>query len=406
MSEFINNSEYRQKILKDLIKQLHEGKTVDEVKEEFNKHFSTVSTTEISQIEQALVKEGLPIEEVQRLCDVHASVFEGSIAEIHASKDYSKVVGHPINVFLEENEAIEQVVNTEITPYLTSYVEKQDKMSTLMLRVGFDRLAEIHTHYARKEYLFFPYLEKYDITAPPKVMWAVDDEIRADIKEVSTLLSQVSIELTVLKEKVETTTKKVLDMIFKENNILIPLMAETLNFYDWIKIDQATPELGYTLVKPKGSWKVETLDESDSKKEELLTGEVQFDAGKLTPEEINAVFNTIPFDMTFVDKNDQVKYFTQGKERIFDRPKTILGRSVSMCHPPASVHIVEKIVDNFKSGKKDHEDFWIKMGSSFVHIRYFAIRTKDGSYLGTLEVTQNIKPIIELEGEKRLMSEE
>lgn len=408
MSEFINNSEHRQQVLKDLIKQLHEGKTVEEVKDEFKKHFSNVSTTEISQIEQALVKEGLPIEEVQRLCDVHATVFEGSIAEIHASKDYSKVIGHPINVLMEENKAIEVLIDTEIRPYLDKITDSIDKTSVLMLRVGFDRLAEIHIHYARKEYLFFPYLEKYDITAPPKVMWGVDDEIRADIKEVSNMLGSIDYDVTTLKQKIEVTIKKVLDMVFKENNILLPLMAETLNFYDWMKIDEATPEMGYCLVKPLGSWKVQSEDEVAKAKEEStdVTKEVKFDAGKLTPEEINSILNTIPFDMTFVDKSDKVKYFTQGAERIFDRPKTILGREVSMCHPPQSVHVVEQIVDSFKSGKKDHEDFWIRIKDQFIHIRYFAVRSKEGEYLGTLEVTQNIKPITELVGEKRLISEE
>jgi len=125
----------------------------------------------------------------------------------------------------------------------------------------------------------------------------------------------------------------------------------------------------------------------------------------MTPKEINAVLNTLPIDMTFVDKTGRVKYFSQGKDRIFARTKTILGREVANCHPPASVHIVEKIVSDFESGKKDNEDFWIKMGSKFVYIRYFAVRGKDGEFLGTLEVTQDIKEITQLQGEKRLMSD-
>ena len=136
------------------------------------------------------------------------------------------------------------------------------------------------------------------------------------------------------------------------------------------------------------------------------TGEVKFDAGAMTPEEINAVLNTVPLDMTFVDKNGLVKYFTQGKERVFDRPKTILGRHVSNCHPPASVHIVEKIVEDLESGKRDYVDFWIRMGPKFVMIRYFAVRNAKKEFLGVLEVTQDIQPIQEITGEKRLLSEE
>ena len=134
-------------------------------------------------------------------------------------------------------------------------------------------------------------------------------------------------------------------------------------------------------------------------------GYIKFDAGILLPQEINAMFNTLPIDITFVDKDGAVKYFSQGKERIFARPKSIIGRQVQNCHPPASVHIVEKIVEDFKSGKKDNEDFWIKLGDKYVLIRYFAVRNENGEYLGTMEVTQNIKPIQEIAGEKRLLSE-
>ncbi len=404
MSELINNSEHRKEKLKTLIKSLHEGKTVDDVKEEFKKEFGEVSTTEISQIEQELVKEGLAIEEVQRLCDVHATVFNGSISDIHPQKDYTKLEGHPIHVLTEENKAIEKVINEEINPYLESLEKSKDKTSTLMLRVGFDRLWEIDIHYTRKENLIFPFLEKRGITSPPKVMWGVDDEIRADLKEIMAILSKPQFEIDDFIKKAKAVIKRVQDMISKENNILIPLMAETLTFYDWIKVDEATPEIGYCLYKPTKSWKKETPEETEKKILKVNTDEVEFDAGHLTQEEVNSLLNTIPIDLTFVDSNNKVKYFSSGVERIFIRPKTIIGRDVSMCHPPQSVHVVEAIVEDFRSGRKDHEDFWIRMGENFVYIRYFAVRNKEGKFLGTLEVTQNIKPITELEGEKRLRS--
>lgn len=405
MSELINNSEHRKKKLQQLIKSLHDGKDVEAVKAEFKKEFGEVSTEEISEIEKALIKEGLPVEEVQRLCDVHASIFEGSVTEIH-KRHSEEIIGHPINVLKEENKAIEKVINEEILPHLASYMEKEDKTSMLLLRVGLDRLAEVDIHYKRKENLIFPYLEKHGVTAPPRVMWGVDDEIRADIKELIIITSQPQVDKHELETKVKVTVKKVLDMISKENNILIPLLNDTLTFYEWIKIDEATPEIGYCLVRPVKSWKVDEKQEVKKETEELKPqeNEVIFDAGQMTPEEINAVFNTLPFDLTFVDRHDNVRYFTQGKERIFARPKTIIGRKVSMCHPPASVHVVEEIINSFKSGEKDHEDFWIRMGNMFVYIRYFAVRNNVGEYLGTLEVTQNIKPITELEGEKRLVS--
>jgi DUF438 domain-containing protein len=131
---------------------------------------------------------------------------------------------------------------------------------------------------------------------------------------------------------------------------------------------------------------------------------VSFDAGALKPEEVNAIFNTLPLDMTFVDKDGYVKYFTQGKERIFERPKTVIGRHVSLCHPPKSVHIVEEIIESFKSGKKDVEEFYINLKNMYVLIRYYAIRNSEGEYLGTLEITQDIAPIQAISGEKRLVS--
>lgn len=409
MSEYINNSEYRQAKLKEIIKQLHQGKSVEEVKEEFQKHFSDVTTTEISQIEQTLIKEGLAVEEVQKLCDVHASVFKGSISDIHATKDYSKIIGHPINILVEENKAIEKLIEDEIKPHVDAYFKKPNPNSHLMLRIGFEKLMEIEHHYARKEYVFFPFLEKYNITAPPKVMWGVDDEIRVLLKDINKILNSPDINNEELKIKIDEVINKVLEMIFKENNILIPLMSETFSFYDWIKIDEASVEYPYCLVKPLHPWKMESKEELEKRKENetkiINSSEVEFDAGSLSPKEINAIFNTLPLDITFVDVNDKVKYFSQDQNRIFQRPKSIIGRDVSLCHPPASVGVVEKILENFKTGKKDHEDFWIQRGDLFVVIRYFAIRDSEGNYLGTLEVTQNIKPLRDLQGEKRLLDE-
>ena len=161
----------------------------------------------------------------------------------------------------------------------------------------------------------------------------------------------------------------------------------------WIPSNQSGAPL--SSFKSEGVFKKYVTAGSDSK--------VSFDAGSLTAQELNAILNTVPFDMTFVGDDNRVKYFTQGKERIFERPITIIGREVKNCHPPKSVHIVESIVEDLRSGRKDHEDFWLNIGERFVHIRYFAVRSKEGQYLGTLEVSQDIKPIRELEGEKRLV---
>jgi uncharacterized protein len=404
MSEFINNSKLRQEKLKEIIKSLHEGVSLSDAKTEFEKHFSTVTTSEISQMEQALIKDGMTIGEIQRLCDVHASLFDGSIEDIHESNDLSSISGHPVAVFKDENKHILNLIETEIEPYLKSF----GKSNELMLRVGLDRLYEIHKHYARKENLFFPYLEKKGIDGPPQVMWAKDDEIRNKIKEALNLLSSIDHDQVLTYQKINEAINDVKDMVSKENNILIPLLSETLGFFDWVIIDSASDEIGYFIDAPKQKWtdKKAPLENEEKDVKHVIDGLVQFDTGSLSPEILNIILNTLQVDLTFVDHDGYVKYFTQGAERIFDRPKTILGRHVSMCHPPQSVHVVEGIIESFKSGKKDHEDFWISFGPMFVYIRYFAIRNKEGKYLGTLEITQNIKPIRELEGQKRLVSKD
>ena len=407
MSNIINNREYRQKILKELITELHNGKSVDEVKPRFEKLIQGVSVKEISKMEQALIMEGMPVEQIQNLCDVHAAVFKGSIEEIHRPQKPEETPGHPIHTFKLENRALEKLIGDRIKPHIINLKisGKGEDRKILLDDIGL--LSEIDKHYSKKENLLFPLIEKYGVTAPPKVMWGVDDEIRAAVKDAKKLLSDDTVNSAEAAEKVTGTINRIVEMIYKEENILFPMVLETLSEDEWIYISQESDEIGYTLIDPKVKWNPVEIDLEQKavgqNRQTFDDTDVIFDAGVMTPEEINAVLNTLPVDITFVDKDDTVKYFTQGKERIFARPKTIIGRQVQNCHPPASVHIVEQIVDDFKSGKKDHEDFWIRMGEKYVYIRYFAVRNKNGEYLGTIEVTQDIKPVQEITGEKRLL---
>ncbi|HBN82787.1 MAG TPA: PAS domain S-box protein [Clostridiales bacterium] len=403
MSEIINNREYRQKVLKELIGQLHGGKTVEEVKPRFEELIKGISTKEITELEQALIMEGMPVEEIQNLCDVHAAVFKGSIEEIHRDVKPEETPGHPIHTFNQENNRIKEFIDTEVLPGIEKWMETEDQD---VLLKPLNRLLKLDLHYSRKENLLFPYLEKYNITAPPKVMWGVDDEIRNALKECVGMISKASTNRNTVVEKVKETIGRINEMIYKEEHILFPMALETLSEDEWIKIAEESDEIGYAFYKPEATWKVSKAGAIKTQPAaEQIGSEVRFDAGSMSSEEVNALLNTLPVDITFVGKEGTVKYFSQGKERIFARPKTVIGRTVANCHPPASVHIVEKIVEDFMSGKKDHEDFWIKMGDKFVLIRYFAVRNEKGEYLGTMECTQNIKPIQELTGEKRLMSE-
>ena len=404
MSEFINNSEMRKQTIKDIIKQLHEGKTVEEVKQQFEEAFEDVSASEITTAEAALIAEGVSASEIQRLCDVHASVFKGTIEEIHQHPSNAILIpGHPLNTLMRENLAISRIMNQEIKPYLKN-LDGEESYKNLL--EGVNHLSQIELHYQKKENLFFPYMEKYGIVAPPQVMWGVDDEIRADIKEIKTLLEQDSKVDSVITQKIEDVMTRVEEMIFKEENIMAPMLLDHLTQEEWKKIADESHEVGF-LIKKVSEWNpvIPTKDAVVKEEENVQEGLIKLPSGIFTTEQLTCMLNTLPFDITFVDKDDFVKYFSEGKERTFIRTRSIIGRNVSNCHPPASVHIVEKIVNDFKTGRKDQEDFWIKLGDKFVLIRYYAVRNDKGEYLGVLEVTQDIKEIQQIVGEKRLVSE-
>ena len=383
-----------------MIRELHEGKTVDEVKHKFEQAFAGVSATEISEAEQALINEGLPVEEVQRLCDVHAAVFKGSIEEIHASIDVSEIPGHPANVLKVENMYIDVLIDSKLMPVL---VNKSDPNFRKNLDEALKELYQVDIHYAKKENLLFPYLEKYGVTAPPQVMWGVDDEIRDEIKDLRREIQSDKSDVEDIVERGMELAEKIKDMIFKEENILLPMLVDMLTEDEWKQINEDSFEYG-NLVDNIPEWNPTGERKKVLKAEESEPDSVTLSTGVLKKNELEALLNALPFDITFVDKNGLVKYFSQSAERIFARTTTVLGRHVTNCHPPTSVHVVTQIVEDLESGKKDHEDFWIRMGDKYVFIRYFAVRDNDNNFLGVLEVTQNIAPIQEITGEKRLMS--
>lgn len=407
MSKEINNREYRQQVIRNLLKQLHEGKTADEVKEQFEQAFSGVSVSEISEAEQALIAGGLPVAEVQRLCDVHAAVFKGSIEEIHKEVDPADQPGHPVHTLKLENRALEALIQNEVLPHADAYAKKGDDAARHALTDSLTRLYQLDAHYLKKENLLFPYMERYGITAPPKVMWGVDDEIRAMIKAATKAVGDTQTYGADAAQKVREACEKANEMIFKEENILFPMLMETLTQQEWAKIASEYEELGFCLIDPPPAWQMPAAQQAPAEAPPAppLDGAVILPTGNLSLAQLTGLLNALPVDITFVDDQDTVRYFSQGTERVFPRTKAIIGRQVIHCHPPASMHIVQQILDDFKSGAKSHEDFWIDMRGKYILIRYYAVRDEQGKYMGTLEVTQDIAPIKAITGEKRLMSE-
>jgi uncharacterized protein len=338
LSGEINNREYRQKVIKELIGQLHDGRTVDEVKGRFEEAFEGVSAEEIAQAEQTLITNGLPVSEVQRLCDVHAAVFKGSIEAIHAAGP-SDIPGHPANTLKLENRAIEMLAG-EIRQQLMfpSGSNAKEKLAGKLRRLG-----EIDRHYLKKENLFFPYMEQYGITAPPKVMWGVDDEIREIIREVAKQAEAG--EAPGLKEKIEVLLGRIQEMVFKEENIMLPMLLENLTQDEWGRIADEEAEFGYCLIDPPPTWAPAAQPANGTPRQEAAaSGAITLPTGAFTKEELARVLDTLPIDITFIGKDDTVRYFSQNAERVFPRTKAVIGRKVSNCHPPASVHIVETLV--------------------------------------------------------------
>lgn len=437
MSELINNREQpvvegqtrRQEMLKQIIKELHDGVSVEEVKARFEEAVGDVTVSEISAMEHALMEEeGIPVSEVQRLCSVHTAIFKGSIEEIHRSSKPEEQPGHPVHTFKLENREIERLINFKLSLHLDKLRKAQEQgqediSNELLYKLleDLNLLLDIDKHYSRKENLLFPYLEKYGIYGPTKVMWGVDDGIRAMIKEVKNNLAQYSVERSEIDKEtlfvdLERIITEVNEMVFKEEHILLPMALEKLTEDEWVKIAEESDEIGFCLAAPDQKWvpdRVPLKDDTVEVGSELADdrgdadapqGFVKFQTGFLSVEQLEAIMNHLPVDLTFIDENDVVRYFSHGKERIFARTKAVIGRTVQNCHPPQSVHVVNQLLIDFKSGKKDAEDFWIQMKDKFVYIRYFAVRSEDGRYLGTLEFTQNIAPIQALEGQKRILS--
>jgi DUF438 domain-containing protein len=406
MSELINNSLERKKKLKELILKLHHGETQESVRRELLVSLSRIPYGEVVEVEQELISEGLPESEVLELCDAHSAVLNG-----HVDLSGMALVpeGHPVDVFTKENKELVKLTH-QIEQLLVQVVyagEDQLPELILKLRGAYNNLWDVDKHYQRKEYLLFPYLEREGITGPPKVMWGKHDEIRELLKGSMELLEATDMtkeELLASADIVlEPALRGVEDMTGKEDQILFPMALEKLTEADWYAINNQSLEIGFCLYDPPVDWKPEgiVLEESSVGTSD---NHVRFPSGNFKTEELMALLNTLPVDITFVDRNDKVKYFSQSSERIFQRNRAILNRDVRYCHPPGSVHIVDKIIEDFKSGGQSRAPFWINMGEKFIHIEYFALRNEKGEYLGTLEISQDLTHYRALEGEQRILS--
>lgn len=394
----LKDTETRQEILKGIIKDLHKGVDMAILKRRFHELIRDIDATEIAKMEQKLMEEGMPETEIKRLCDVHVEVFKESLGSQEVP---SAPPGHPVYTFMKENRTAERIVQ-EIKTILEKLCDTPEKETFRQQKkplLGLiDQLADINLHYLRKENQLFPVLELHGISGPSEVMWAIHDDIRQTLKYSRAQIAELQVPL--VYGTIKYLLQSIVDMIYKEEHILFPMSMEMLTEADWMKVRKGEDEIGYAWVRPEEGW---MSGAAPAAVEERAAGGITLSTGSLTPEQIDLLLTHLPVDISFVNENDEIVYYSQTKERIFPRSPGVIGRKVQKCHPPKSFHVVQRILDEFKAGTRDAADFWIQMKGKFLHIRYFAVRDSSGNYRGTMEVSQDVTGIRKLEGEQRLL---
>lgn len=246
----------------------------------------------------------------------------------------------------------------------------------------FNQISRVEIRYTRKENQLFPYLEKRGWFGPSQGMWRFHDENRKLIKEARERIE--SRNLANIDQALKAMTDEILRLAQIEELRLFPMALDLLTAEDWEEMQAGETEIG-CMHKSLFS----NLPKTE-KKINHLNREVDFllklSEGKMTLDQINLLFQIMPFDLTFVDENDRVAFYNRGEERVFPRSAGVIGREVRFCHPPKSVDTVLRILDEFKAGRKDLAEFWINFRGKVVHIRYFAVRDADKRYRGVIEV--------------------
>jgi hypothetical protein len=406
MSELFGKEKDKKEVLKGLIRRLHEGADPEELKEKFKEVIKDVTPAEIARIEEELIREGMPREEIRRLCDVHLAIFRETLEK----EKTIAPAGHPIHILMEEHKILLKIAD-ELRNLAKEMKEAKDFDSVIeemkQLSHITEHFKESESHYLREENVLFPYLEKHGITQPPAIMWMEHDKIR-EIKKSLYRLTDLRERMAFqdFAKQLDETAISLADMLsnhfYKENNILFPTALKVIEENEWKDVRHQFDELGYCCFTPETA-RITIKEVKPPTPKPEVEGLISFETGTLSKEEIEAIFNTLPVDITFVDKEDTVRYFSQSRERIFPRTKAVIGRKVQQCHPQKSIHIVNQILEDFKSGRKDAAEFWINLKGRLIHIRYFAVRNKNRDYLGCLEVTQDITDLKKIEGEKRLL---
>lgn len=383
----MTKKEQRIKKLTEYLQRLGAGEELEEVRKDFIKEFSDVQASEIMEAEQELMKQGTPLEEVQRLCDVHAALFHGVTPEEEMKKRQSfeqkeygnksqqaqeleQVEGHPLYTLTKENQALLKL--------LQQFAGSEDE--NLLSIIG-----QFAVHYAKKGDLLYPHLKvKYGIAGPSDVMWTVDDEIR---DEYSALMRE-SQRGDEWNKRLRVVLKRIEEMVHKEQNILFPICAVNFTKEEWMGIYRDAKDyivcFGVEDVHWQEAEDQEIVRENSGKDEIVLPG------GHMTLEQLTALLNTVPLEITFIDVDNINRFFNEGP-KVFKRPGMALDREVFSCHPPKIEPMVRAIIDDFRHGRKDRVPVWMEKGGRTMLVTYMAVRDKTGKYVGTAEFVQDME---------------
>jgi len=394
MSELINTPQERLNQLISFAKGMVSGENGVELYHKYRSVTDKVTPSEAMEVLDALLREGIPTEKLKAAIGKILNIFYKSLAAFEWEKP---APSHFIHYLMLENREAEKIM-TELKSLSKNAFASQKTDDYQKLKEKLQELKPYELHYIKKENILFPYIEKaFPGYRCLSIMWSFHDDFRRSLKVIDGLLDQTKIDNKQLSNELGKLFFTVLPIIFREEHIVFPVSLRAIPEDAWKAMVAQSFETGWCYIQQP-----EITHHQDIKSNNDIDL-IDLGTGVLAADQIKLLLNTIPVDVTFIDENDEVRYFSGGNHRIFPRSAAIIGRKVQNCHPPESVHMVNQIVDAFKSGARDHADFWITMKGKFLHIRYFAVRNEQGLYKGTLEVSQDVTEIRALQGEQRLL---
>lgn len=397
MSEIINNSRERIEALADFSRNLMNGENGKMLVAKYKGIIDTVTPAETMQVLDKMLLEGFSHGTVKANVGKIINVFYTSLGSFQWNKPGE---GHFLYYMMLENREVKKLM-TELRSVFKIYFKAESHdipVLTMKLRMLIGKLKGYELHYIKKENILFPYIEKaFPQYRCLQLMWSFHDDFRASLKILDRILQSAPPNKELLNKETGKLFFVVLPIIFREEQIVFPVALSAIAEKAWTEMLEQSYDIGWCFIKQP--------DREFARSQETLNseGKINMGTGFLTPEQLVLLLNNLTVDITFIDENDEVKYFSTPADRIFPRSKAIIGRKVQNCHPPGSVHIVNEIIAAFRDGRKDHADFWIQMKGRFLNIRYFALRDELGDYKGTIEVSQDVTEIRSLQGERRLL---